>query len=456
MGRRLVIVWIALLAASHLWLLRHAPPTPAPERAVQVAVCDDAGTRAGETMRIAYHAGSPGGATAEDGGLPVLLLHGSPGRGSHMTQLGAELARGGRAWFAPDLPGFGESEAWVPSYSILAHARAMLEFLDALALERVHVVGWSMGGGVALHLARLAPERVASVALLGSIGVQRAEGSGSYSFEHVKYAALYGLVVALPELVPHFGWLGARAPRHAFVRNFLDTDQRPLEALLRNLEHPTLIVQGRQDFLVPAWCAERSHELVAESELFVFDGTHFLVWNGRGGELSTTLSALEPFLERSEDEAHVALRRRVDTSTRVDAKASPPGWPLEPFELPRRIAWGWSFAVLALLSAVAPIEAAAVGGTALARLQVDAGLAVLACAFGLAVRALARGRRGWALARAPLLGVLGLLPAAALSAPVTTWLSPYIGVFGADVASCALVVFLARGLRALARRRTRE
>ncbi len=457
MRRALVVAYVVLLAASQAWLALRPERAPEPGHAVELPVCDDDGPRDAGRMRVALHRGGP--EPADGGPLPVLLLHGSPGRGAHMTRLGAALAEEGRPWVAPDLPGFGDSEPWVPSYSIRAHAHAALELLDALGLERAHVVGWSMGGGVALHLAELAPERVASVALVASIGVQRAEGSGSYAFEHLKYAFLYGLVVVAPELVPHFGLLGPRAPRHAFVRNFMDTDQRPLEDLLRGLERPALIVQGRQDFLVPAWCAERSHELAPESELVMFDGTHFLVWDGRGGGLTETLAALSPFLARADEPGSEPRRGRRDTSSRVDAAGSPPGWPLEPFELPRRTAWGWSFAALALLAALAPIEAVALGGTALARLQVDAGVAALACLFGAAVRAAVRGRRvgrggrGWRLVLAPVGTALALVPAAALAGPLSAALAPRLGVFGADLACLALLVGGARGLRALRRRR---
>jgi pimeloyl-ACP methyl ester carboxylesterase len=71
--------------------------------------------------------------------------------------------------YAPDLPGFGASAGASP-LPIAAHARYVVEWLDQLGIERC-TLGFSMGGGVALELYRLAPERVASVVLLSSIGV---------------------------------------------------------------------------------------------------------------------------------------------------------------------------------------------------------------------------------------------------------------------------------------------
>jgi len=68
---------------------------------------------------------------------------------------------------AVDLPGFGSSSkpARAP-YNAPYFARATLGYLDAMAIERAHLVGNSMGGRVALEVAFAAPERIASLTLL--------------------------------------------------------------------------------------------------------------------------------------------------------------------------------------------------------------------------------------------------------------------------------------------------
>ena len=83
---------------------------------------------------------------------PILLLHGSPGSAGNFNQIAPHLAAAGRQVFAIDLPGFGNSEPWVPSYSILAHAHAALAALDVLGIQRVHLGTWSMGGRTYLAL----------------------------------------------------------------------------------------------------------------------------------------------------------------------------------------------------------------------------------------------------------------------------------------------------------------
>ena len=79
----------------------------------------------------------------------------------------------------------------------LAHARYVLKWLDRMGIERVHVLGFSMGGGVALELERQAPQRVASVVMLSSIGVQEMELLGQYSLNHVLHGLQLGGLIDL-------------------------------------------------------------------------------------------------------------------------------------------------------------------------------------------------------------------------------------------------------------------
>lgn len=207
----------------------------------------------------------------------VFLLHGSPsGGGRDFAALAPPLAAAGYTVYAPDLPGFGASTQRPPDYSIKANARIVLAAMDDLNIQRAHVIGWSLGGGAAIWMADLEPQRVASLTLMGSIGAQETEGSGDYYFEHFKYRAGQFLLVGLPELIPHFGLLGRRQSRGAFIHNFIDSDLRPMRKVMEGLHSPTLIIHGRHDFLVPSWAAEEHHNFIQPSTLVMLDADHFL------------------------------------------------------------------------------------------------------------------------------------------------------------------------------------
>jgi 2-hydroxymuconate-semialdehyde hydrolase len=97
---------------------------------------------------------------------PVVLLHGVPTSSYLWRDVQRDLAPHHRT-YAPDLVGLGESERPVAGrYDLAAQAELMLHLLDSLGVESCAVVGHGVGGGVALHLAATAPERVGALVLV--------------------------------------------------------------------------------------------------------------------------------------------------------------------------------------------------------------------------------------------------------------------------------------------------
>jgi pimeloyl-ACP methyl ester carboxylesterase len=106
-------------------------------------------------------------------GPPVVLLHGI-GRSLEDWAEQHELLADQFRVCSVDLPGFGESDLLTEPYSLLALARSVLDFLDAIDLrEPAHLVGNSLGGAVAMRLAVDAPDRVRSLTLVDSAGFGR-------------------------------------------------------------------------------------------------------------------------------------------------------------------------------------------------------------------------------------------------------------------------------------------
>jgi pimeloyl-ACP methyl ester carboxylesterase len=96
-----------------------------------------------------------------------VLLHGQPGSGSDWQQV-ADLLPDELVTVALDRPGYGTSRQAAGGFAV--NARAILAEMDARGIERAVLVGHSYGGGVALSLAQLAPERVEALVLLASVG----------------------------------------------------------------------------------------------------------------------------------------------------------------------------------------------------------------------------------------------------------------------------------------------
>ncbi|MFI6598939.1 alpha/beta fold hydrolase [Nonomuraea sp. NPDC050536] len=118
------------------------------------------------TPRLTHHIRT----SATEDGEPVLFVHGNVSSGAFWRDSIAALPEGFRG-LAPDLRGFGESDpAPVDATRGLRDFSDDLgELADALGLERVHLVGWSMGGGIVLQLLRDRPALVKSVTLVNPV-----------------------------------------------------------------------------------------------------------------------------------------------------------------------------------------------------------------------------------------------------------------------------------------------
>jgi pimeloyl-ACP methyl ester carboxylesterase len=244
---------------------------------------------------------------------PIVLLHGTPGAAIGLKPLADEL-QSNRRVILFDLPGFA-SQSWPDRYTDLSaegYADITFAILDELNIDRAHIVGWSNGGAVALHMADEHPDRVASVTLLAAVGAQETEGSGSYFFEHAKYKLGDLVLNKLDFLIPHFGILGPSTEREAFIRNFDETDQRKLSRLMPTLETPTLILHGRNDFLTSDWGAEYHHELIPTSSLSMTPHDHFMPMT----EPEETAKHIEKFISRHDEPGVEPLRETIDLAPR--------------------------------------------------------------------------------------------------------------------------------------------
>ncbi|MBV8308579.1 MAG: alpha/beta hydrolase [Gammaproteobacteria bacterium] len=107
-----------------------------------------------------HHAMPPGGGFEE--GTPVLCLHDLPGSGRVFSRLLA-LAGEDRSMYAPDLPGFGESDGPTARPSLSDYAAAIGDFLDNMRLRNVAVLGLRGGAVLATELALTRPTQITRV-----------------------------------------------------------------------------------------------------------------------------------------------------------------------------------------------------------------------------------------------------------------------------------------------------
>jgi pimeloyl-ACP methyl ester carboxylesterase len=224
------------------------------------------------------------------GDTNVVMIHGSgPGVTSYSNW---RLVIPGLAdnfhVYAPDMVGFGYSDRPEGvAYSLDTWANQTIGLMDALGIEKTHLVGNSFGGAIALRIASLQPDRVDKLVLMGSMGVSFPITDGldrvwgydgtldgmrstldvfAYSrvlvneeLAKVRYAASVepGFQEAFSSMFP--------APRQRWVEAMTTPDEE-----IRKLRHRTLIVHGREDKVIPLANSYKLEELLDNADLAVF------------------------------------------------------------------------------------------------------------------------------------------------------------------------------------------
>jgi pimeloyl-ACP methyl ester carboxylesterase len=210
-------------------------------------------------------------------GDPILCLHGLGGTKASFMPTVRGLADRYRV-IAADLPGFGESDKPIrASYDAPYFAGAVAALLDALGIERAHLVGNSMGGRVAIEVGLLEPERTGKLVLLSPALAWLRDRRWKWLLpaQLPKLGLLQPAPRAIAEpivrrLIPGSddGWAAAgvdeflrafvtprgRAAFYSALRNIYTDEPHGEEGLwtrLAALSPEALFVWGRQDPLVP-------------------------------------------------------------------------------------------------------------------------------------------------------------------------------------------------------------
>ena len=231
-------------------------------------------------------------------GPPLVYLH-SAGGETEWMRFHEGLAKSFSVYL-PAHPGFANSQGLEEVRDIYDLAWHYVDLLDELGLEKVPLVGFSLGAWIAMELAILRPERVSHLVLVNAAGVRLADTPMGElfvdDFDKMRKLLFFNpdspvvkeampLSTDDPRIVQ---WLRAREATARVAWNpYLHNPRLP--AHLRRIACPTLVLWGRQDRLFPLLYGEYLAGAIPGAKLEVFDECgHMLPFEKSGRFVEST------------------------------------------------------------------------------------------------------------------------------------------------------------------------
>lgn len=240
-------------------------------------------------------------------GPAILLIHGIGDNSTTWSTVQSKLAQRFTV-IAPDLLGHGQSDKPRADYSVAAYANGMRDLLSVLDIERVTVVGHSLGGGVAMQFAYQFPQLVDRLILVGAGGVTK-DVNVALRIASLPMGTEALALLRLPLVLPALQVVG-RVGGAMFGSTGLGRDLPDVLRILADLPEPTAssafartlravvdwrgqvvtmldrcyltesvpvqLIWGSQDSVIPVSHAQMAHSAMPGSVLEVFDGSgHF-------------------------------------------------------------------------------------------------------------------------------------------------------------------------------------
>ena len=199
---------------------------------------------------------------------------------------------------ALDLTGFGESDRDPQGrYGLDDHTNRLLQFLNALKIQKAHFVGASMGGGISLWVAKLAPERVQSLVLISPAADHKVTWINPDYFIWLGHLVKHWLIspkvmrIAYAKALGDTKFLSKTAVLYhyrpfwkypdtviAFLKSMRALRDKRLPSELHDIQQPCLILYGERDRVLPKKSIEKIQKVISHSKvLYHKSGGHQLM-----------------------------------------------------------------------------------------------------------------------------------------------------------------------------------
>ena len=245
------------------------------------------------SLNIRYFSGGQGD--------PLVIIHGG-GDGARSWLKNAEELSRYYTVYLPDLPGFGRSQSANDKFHLPEYVAFVESFTKAMDIDSFHLMGHSIGGGIALHYALKSPEKVKGLVLVSSwcLGIEAAlwvrllsHPPLCQSLGEASIAVLKGVKWVARLFYAPFRFANPVTRVKIDIGKTMVTfrgQTTVLQDRLCELTVPTLVVWGSRDPIVPAAHAQVAAELIPDCQMHIFQGCGHSAYQQRSGEFSELLA----------------------------------------------------------------------------------------------------------------------------------------------------------------------
>jgi pimeloyl-ACP methyl ester carboxylesterase len=237
-------------------------------------------------------------------GQAVLLIHGQPGYHMHWIKV-IDLLKDDFRVIAVDRPGYGRSTQEAEGF--LGNAARLVTFLKERQINDAIVVGHSWGGGVGLAMAEFYPDYVKGLVLVSSIGVSTSINIVDRLSKNSFIGMLGGIMTVFaadlipkgvsgliknkvvanmfPEITARVGFSHPIVPKPVLksIKSFADEQAFLLEELpkveanLKRIKCPTIVMAGTKDYIVLPKAAEALAGAIPEAKFYLVKGAGHMI-----------------------------------------------------------------------------------------------------------------------------------------------------------------------------------
>jgi pimeloyl-ACP methyl ester carboxylesterase len=230
-------------------------------------------------------------------GEPLMVIHGGGDSGRAWMKNAVELSKYFQVYL-PDLPGFGHSKAIDEDFDFSSYAAFVEDFSRSLGLGHFHLVGHSLGGGIALNYALKFPHKIRRLVLISSLCLGREIALWSRIcslpiFYRITKKIIVSVFRAIGWLVDRINYPLEKVTPPSLLRMSIGKSimtikgqTTVLASRLTELLMPTLLVWGAKDSIVPAHHAILAAERIPDCQVRVFENTGHSVYRHRIREFS--------------------------------------------------------------------------------------------------------------------------------------------------------------------------